>query len=133
MEDEVRCRYVLDEPVHGVWDFDVYVVPKYRLGRTLARLWRAADIELERAGVAWSFSRISAFNAGSRRTHEKLGAVSCGGAVFVVLGGLQVALMSQAPFVHVSTSPRSYPTLHLRPPAIAQSAAISSRHHADSP
>jgi len=53
MEDEVRCRYVLDEPARGVWDFDVYVVPKYRLGRTLARLWRAVDVELERAGIAW--------------------------------------------------------------------------------
>ena len=83
-EDEVRCRYRL--PPHSVWDHDVYVVPRYRLGRTVARLWAAVDQDLARRGVAWTFSRISRFNRASIGTHERLGARRVGTALFLCWG-----------------------------------------------
>lgn len=90
VEDEVRCIYEIGEPSTGVWDYDVYVEPRLRLGRTMARLWRAVDADLALQGVRWSFSRINRFNAASIRSHQRLGAKEIGGACFLVLGKLQL-------------------------------------------
>ncbi len=101
-EDEVRCLFVLADPKASVWDFDVYVEPRYRLGRMMARLWDEATRRLHAEGVRWSFSRISAFNAGSIASHARLGLRPVGSAVFVVIGRWQLSLFSQRPFVHVA-------------------------------
>jgi len=115
-EDEVRCTFVLDDPSRSVWDFDVYVEPKYRIGRTMARLWSAVDHYLGERGIAWSFSRISAFNPDSLAAHTRLGIVPCHSAVFVVMGSWQLAFLPQRPYVHLSTSERQRPSLRLRLP-----------------
>jgi hypothetical protein len=115
-EDEVRCRYRLPADGSGVWDFDVYVEPDFRVGRTLARLWKSADAALAADGVRWSFSRISAFNRMSVTTHERLGARCVGRAVFFVAGGVQLALLDAAPFLHLSAGQRQGPVLQLRAP-----------------
>ena len=115
-EDEVRCRYRLVEPRCSVWDFDVYVEPNFRLGRTLARLWQVADAQLAQQGVIWSFSRISAFNAESLASHARLGIVDCAHATFLCIGPLQLALLSMRPFVHLSFSAGRQPVLSLAPP-----------------
>jgi hypothetical protein len=112
-EDEVRCRYVLDDPRRSVWDFDVHVEPPYRFGRTLARLWQAVDAHLAAQGVQWSFSRISAFNAASIAAHGRLGTVDCGSATFLCVGPLQLSLLSMRPFVHLSWSSRQRPSIRL--------------------
>jgi hypothetical protein len=91
-EDEVRCDYHLAEPERSVWDFDVYVEPRYRLGRTMARLWKSVDDRLAAEGARWTFSRISLFNAASLNSHARLGAVRVGSAVFVVIGPGQLGL-----------------------------------------
>ncbi len=115
-EDEVRCRYELTEPESTVWDFDVYVAPRYRLGRTLARLWKAVENQLVAQGVTWSFSRISLFNSGSIGAHERLGAVRLGHALFLVLGPVQCAWLPSSPFVHISFDERRRPKIQLRAP-----------------
>lgn len=115
-EDEVRCQYILAAPQHSAWDFDVYVEPKLRLGRTLARLWRHVDQTLADEGVRWSFSRISLFNSGSLAVHQRLGAVRLGTALFLVLGPAQLALLSVAPFVHASWGNSPGPCIRLAPP-----------------
>lgn len=115
-EDEVRCRYRLPVDGTGAWDFDVYVEPDFRVGRTLARLWKAADATLAGEGVRWSFSRISAFNRMSIATHERLGARRVGRAVFVVAGGLQLAVLDSAPYLHLSVGRQAGPVLRLREP-----------------
>lgn len=115
-EDEVRCRYRLPSDGRSTWDFDVYVEPDFRVGRTLARLWKAADATLAREGVRWSFSRISAFNRVSIATHERLGARRVGRAVFVVAGGLQLAVLDSAPYLHLSVGGQAGPVLRLRAP-----------------
>jgi hypothetical protein len=115
-EDEVRCRYVLDDPERSVWDFDVYVEPSFRLGRTMARLWQAADRHLVAQGVQWSFSRISAFNASSLGAHARLGLVRCHTATFLLVGQSQLAFVPQWPFVHASLRDSQRPTIRLRAP-----------------
>ena len=115
-EDEVRCRYVLAAPERCVWDFDVYVEPRFRFGRTLARLWHAVDTHLAKQGIQWSFSRISAFNANSIAAHTRLGIVDCGSATFLCVGALQIAVLSTPPFMHLSFSSRHRPSIRLSPP-----------------
>lgn len=105
-EDEVRCDYLIAQPERCVWDFDVVVAPKYRLGRTMGRLWKAVDAELAREGVRWTLSRISLFNPASLRSHTRLGAVPVGWAAFLVIGPLQLAVSSVAPRLHVSLGRR---------------------------
>ncbi len=115
-EDEVRCSFVLGDPASSVWDFDVYVEPAYRVGRTMARLWSHVDAELAATGVRWSFSRISAFNAASLASHARLGTVTCGRATFVLLGSLQLSFVPGFPYLHVSASTHRAPVVTLRAP-----------------
>lgn len=116
VEDEVRCVYEIAEPATGVWDYDVYVEPRLRLGRTMGRLWKAVDERLAAEGVRWSFSRINRFNAGSVKSHQRLGAVTTGRVVFLVLGPVQLALGRCIGFVQVSLNGASIPHLQLTPP-----------------
>lgn len=115
-EDEVRCRFVMSNPGTCVWDFDVYVEPRFRLGRTMGRLWKAVDQDLSQQGVRWSFSRISLFNAESLHSHARLGAVKTSYAIFLVLGSLQLAWMSRKAGLTASWNAASTPSIVLIPP-----------------
>lgn len=116
-EDEVRARFVLVDEAVSVWDFDVFVAPRYRLGRTMARLWKAVDAELVSQGVRWSFSRISLLNPDSMKSHARLGAVRVGYAWFVCAGPLQLSVWGKAPFVHLGWSTAQGPVIRLRAPS----------------
>lgn len=117
-EDEVRCRYELADPRRSVWDFDVYVVPRFRAGRTLGRLWKAVDAALQAEGVAWTCSRISLYNLASVQAHERLGARYLGLGCFLVLGRCQLAVLSRAPYLAFSVSDPAAPRVRLElPPA----------------
>lgn len=115
-EDEVRCTFVLTAPERCVWDYDVYVAPRYRLGRTMARLWQAVDQHLAAQGIDWTLSRISTFNPGSLNSHARLGTETCAHASFLVLGRLQLAFLGQRPFLHLSWRDDQRPQLRLGPP-----------------
>tara|TARA_R110002110_G_scaffold414983_1_gene647349 strand:- start:34864 stop:35544 length:681 start_codon:yes stop_codon:yes gene_type:complete len=108
-EDEVNCIYRM--PADAVWDFDVYVVPRYRLGRTFARTWQAANALLVKEGVAQSFSRISAYNPHSIRSHQRLGAVQVGSALFLRLGALQLMCSNLGPRVSLTLGSARAPQL----------------------
>jgi hypothetical protein len=117
LEDEVRCRFV-PLPAGAVsWDFDVYLLPEHRVGFGFARLWDEANSLLRQRGVAWSISRISVLNVKSLAAHDKLGIRTLATAVFLRIGRLQAMLASMPPYVHVSTSASSAPTLNLPAPA----------------
>jgi hypothetical protein len=118
-EDEVRATFVLADATRCAWDYDVYVAPEFRLGRTLARLWQAAHERLAADGVAWTLSRISAFNAASHAAHARLGLRRVGRAAFLRAGPVQLGLWTGPPFVHLSCSARSRPRIVLRAPAEA--------------
>lgn len=115
-EDEVRCRYDLAAPASSVWDFDVFVAPEFRMGRTFARLWDAANRELRARGTEWSYSRISTFNPGSMAAHRRMGLRGLFTATFVCLGPFQLALFGTAPFVHMGWSAKSRPVIRLKAP-----------------
>ncbi len=112
-EDEVRCRFVPLPEGRASWDFDLYVLPAYRLSPAFLKMWDVADAFLREHGVAWSCSRISAFNLSSVRSHARLGGVDLGGADFLVAGPVQILLSSRAPWVHITATRRSRPVVPL--------------------
>jgi hypothetical protein len=114
-EDEVRCTYLLEPQLSSVFDYDFYVFPQHRMGRTFAVLWSAAAGVLGERGVQYTYSRVSRFNNASRRAHRHLGAQCIGRAWFMRLGTLEVMLASVRPFVHVSLTDRHRVRLILHP------------------
>lgn len=112
-EDEVRCRYEFAKPEQSVWDFDVYVEPEFRLGRTFSRLWDEANRQLAEKGVQWSYSRISAFNPNSLAVHGRMGAHKLFSATFLRLGPIQVTFAGAWPFAHLGLTNKARPTLTL--------------------
>lgn len=118
-EDEVHCHFVIADPARAVWDFDVYVAPEFRLGRTFSRLWAHANQHLAQQGVEWSFSRISAFNANSQTVHGHFGLQPLGSVTFLCLGPLQLTFGASRAKVQVSWKTRGRPTVHLRAPSRA--------------
>jgi hypothetical protein len=115
-EDEVRCCYVL-EPAHvAVWDFDVYIDPAYRAGRTFARLWDSANEWMRQRGYRWTLSRISAFNPDSLAAHRRLGTRRIGSATFLCMASVQIAMLDHPPFLHVGWRESQFPSVRLHPP-----------------
>ena len=70
-EDEVRARFCPEPSGASAWDFDVWVLPRYRMGRLLSYLWGVAGAQLTAEGVGQTVSRISAFNAESLASHRR--------------------------------------------------------------
>lgn len=116
-EDEVRCRYQPAPAGKASWDFDVYLAPAHRSGLGFARLWDEANAFLRQRGVAFSWSRISAFNPASLTSHARLGARVAGQATFLRLGPCQLMIASLPPRWHLSFRKNSRPSLSLRNPA----------------
>ncbi len=114
-EDEVRCLYKLGSE-NAVWDFDVYVEPKFRLSPVFLKLWDEASTKLVNEGIAWSFSRISAFNTPSLSAQKRMGALVIGWAVFMRLGFLQLTIASLSPYIHISLSENKFPVFTLQLP-----------------
>ena len=115
-EDEIRCRYEFVPPGRCAWDYDVYVEPEFRIGRTFSRLWETANAHLAADGVRWSLSRISAFNPGSLAAHRRLGIRPLCAATFLVAGPIQLSFLPQPPYLHLGTGPQSRPVLRLSAP-----------------
>ena len=115
-EDEVRCRFVPLPEGRSVWDFDVYIHPEYRSGIVFARLWDAANTYLCARGVAWSMSRISAFNPMSLYSHRSLDAKTLGTATFISVGRLQLLFSSCGPGIRLSAGPKQVPHFELSAP-----------------
>ena len=117
-EDEVHCRFVLAAPDSTVWDFDVHVEPDFRLGRTFARLWDAANEHFSANGIEWSISRISAFNKQSIQSHGRMGIRRLQVLTFVCFGRLQIGFMSCRPYITICWSGHNCPTIVLEPPKL---------------
>ncbi len=110
-EDEVRVRFVPGPPGSAAWDFDVMVMPQFRMGRLFSYLWHRANSELGARGVRRTVSRISAFNAGSLASHQRLGARIVGNVLFLCVGQWQLMYSSLAPRWHLSRRADERPTL----------------------
>lgn len=115
LEDEVRCAYALSHPEVSVFDFDLVVLPAYRMGVGFAAVWQAANAHLRSQGVKYSFSRVTRFNLASRRAHARLGCRRLGRAVFLKAGALECMLATVAPYLALSWGRSSLPQLCMAP------------------
>lgn len=114
-EDEVRCRFVPRPVGRASWDYDAYIVERYRLGRAFKTLWDAAFATLDQRGVRVTYSRISAFNAASVAAHRRMGSTRVGTLFFLRIKHYQWMIGSIAPFLHWSRSESSRPTVFIGP------------------
>jgi len=111
-EDEVWCQYNFSKSEQTVWDYDIFVDPKYRLGRAFYVTWQTASADLYTRGFRSTLSRISAYNPNSIKSHEKLGAQHCGSALFLKLARVQLMVSNKHPFLHCTTSKEKRPILY---------------------
>ena len=123
-EDEVHCRFVLTEPESCVWDYDVHVEPHFRMGRTFARLWDAANQRFADSGIEWSCSRISAFNRQSLQSHQRLGIHKIHTLTFICIGSFQMSLLSCKPYIQLSWNGRGCPTVLIYPPETTEQSKL---------
>lgn len=100
-EDEIDATYTFPE-LRCVWDYDVYVVPQYRLGRTFVSMWSGVEKTLVGEGAELSLSRISAFNHTSLRSHIALGAEKIAWVAAARLMGIQILLTNVKPYLKLS-------------------------------
>jgi hypothetical protein len=112
-EDEVRCLFVPAPRGETAWDFDVYVDPSARLGPAFARLWDEANALFSSLGIAWSISRISAFNTGSLAAHRRFGLERVGSAMFLCAGNVQLMVATARPYVHLAFARHTRPVLRV--------------------
>lgn len=114
-EDVVRCTYELVDPAHSIFDFDLYVMPKHRLGLGFLGIWHGANQFLAPKGVRYTFSRLTRFNTASRRAHAHLGWRRVGRALFLRAGRVEMMLGTLAPYLTVTFGSRQYVNLKLAP------------------
>ena len=88
------------------WDYDFEVFPRFRLGRTFARLWDETYRVLRERGVESSVSWISFSNRASQRAHERMGAQAVGWLIVLEVYGYKLAAQSDAPFVRWASRDR---------------------------
>ncbi len=112
-EDEVRCRFLPWPSERVAWDFDVYIVPRFRATRAFSRLWQATERHLTALGITHSASRISSYNAVSLRSHLRSGAVVTGSAIFVTIGRAQIMIAPGGVPRSTSLTWRSAPELRI--------------------
>ncbi len=113
-EDEVRCTFVLPDDGQSVFDFDLYIVPKYRMGLAFAAVWDGASQYLRQRGVRYSFSRLTRVNIASRRAHARLGTRCVGRMIVFVAGTFEFMLSSVPPYIHLSFRRKNRVRLKLR-------------------
>jgi hypothetical protein len=114
-EDEVRCTYVLAEPSTSIFDFDLFVMPKHRLGIGFLGVWHGVNQTLAPQGVRYTFSRLTRFNTASRRAHAHLGWKRVGSGVFLKFWGVEVMFATLAPYIAVTHRSNQRVTLRLSP------------------
>jgi hypothetical protein len=114
-EDEVRCTYVLAEPSASIFDFDLFVMPKHRLGIGFLGVWHGANQMLAPQGIRYTFSRLTRFNTASRRAHAHLGWKRAGSGVFLKFWEVEIMFATLAPYIAFTHRSDQRVTLRLSP------------------
>lgn len=114
-EDVVRCTFLLPSK-NSIWDFDAYVDPEYRMSPVFLKLWNHAYQVMREENIQWSISRISAFNAESRKVHGRMGAIDIAAITFIRIASWQLTFSGSKPYLHVSLSDKSIPVFEVAPP-----------------
>ncbi|MGG7054091.1 hypothetical protein [Nitrosomonas sp. ANs5] len=113
-EDEVRCTYILQPKGRAAWDYDVFVLPKYRFSYVFAKLWDEANKVMRQRGIEHVYSRINYYNITSLQAHKRLGSRIIGSLFFINLGRFQCAISLQfKPKLTLSLNRDVFPAVHI--------------------
>ncbi len=113
-EDEVRCRYILPAAGHAAWDYDVFVMPKYRFSYVFAKLWDKANSIMTERSISYVYSRINYYNIASLQSHKRLGSKIYGTVYFINIGSVQLMFSRHfRPFVKLSWRQTDFPALYI--------------------
>jgi hypothetical protein len=118
-EDEVRCTFVVNPAGKAVFDFDLVVLPEYRMGFGFAAVWHCTNEYLRNRGVHYTFSRLTRFNLASRRAHAHLGCKRAGSAVILKLWAVEIIACTLAPYFYLSSSQKFRARMQLHPTALS--------------
>ncbi|MGH8218553.1 MAG: hypothetical protein ACREUT_08310 [Steroidobacteraceae bacterium] len=118
-EDEARCTFIVNPRGQAVFDFDLVVLPEYRMGLGFAGLWHGTNEYLRARGISWSFSRLTRFNIASRRAHGHLRWRRVGAAVIFKFWSVEIIASTIAPYLYLSPSGRSRARIALYPAALS--------------
>lgn len=124
-EDEVRCTYELADVDRSVFDFDLVVLPKHRMGIGFTAIWHGANAYLRERGIQYTFSRLTRFNVVSRRAHDHLQWRRVGQALFLKLWTLEMMLSTLRPYSAMTWRRGQRIALQLSPDAFKSSVAAS--------
>lgn len=116
-EDEVRCHFSPSPAEQTVWDFDVHIEQKHRIGFAFLRLWDETNKFLKNRGHRWTTSRISAFKPLSIQSHTRLGGKCIGSVTFLCLGNTQIMASTLPPYLHISFNTQSIPKIKVKGPS----------------
>ena len=122
IEDEARCTFILEPEAESVFDFDLYVLEKYRGGLGFASVWDAAATYLRARGVQHSYSRLDHFNRASALAHNHLGWRRVGSAVILRLWSMEVIFASIRPHLSLLVSTAQRASIRLLPDALHKAA-----------
>jgi hypothetical protein len=111
-----RCEFVPRPAGRTAWDFDMWIAPEERLGLAFARLWDECNSYLRERGVAWTCSRVSAFNPASLKAHERMGMRVMHSLIYLGAGPVEVLIADVPPFFALSFSPRTFPLIEVTAP-----------------
>jgi hypothetical protein len=112
-----RCEVAPKPLGRTAWDFDMWIAPDERLGLAFARLWDQCNSYLRERGVAWTCSRVSAFNLATLKAHERLGMRVMHTLVYLGAGPVELLMANVAPFFALSFSKRTFPPIEVMAPA----------------
>lgn len=114
-EDEARCIYELTPADRTVFDFDLYLFPKHRMGLGFVGLWNGANRYLRDRGVYCSYSRIDRYNLATRKAHAHFNWKRVARALFLKMGKTELMIATTRPYIGLSFSDGQAPRLHLTP------------------
>lgn len=114
-EDEARCTYTVHPAGKAVFDFDLVVLPEFRMGLGFAAVWHCTAEYLRKRGVEFSFSRVTRINVISRQSHARLGSIRIGRMMILKLWSLEIFVTTTAPYIQLrGASGRALVTLTYR-------------------
>jgi len=121
-EDEARCTFVLEPESESVFDFDLYVLEKYRMGMGFAAVWDGAARYLRERGIKHSYSRLDHFNQKSAAAHDHLGWKLVGRAIILRLWSVELIIASIRPHVSLLLTSTQRARIRLFPDVLQEAA-----------
>lgn len=107
---DLRLKLDIGNRADLAWDYDMFIQPKYRLGKVFGRLWAGANEELRKRGCIGTLSGVLIENGGSARAHVRLGARRIGWLAMICIGRTRINISSLRPWISLSRPDRQ-PTL----------------------